>query len=70
MRQRLETKSPTITARDFVSEPLYTGLKIVDTLIPIGKGQRQLLVGDEGLGARHELGVIRGANGFALAGAG
>jgi F-type H+-transporting ATPase subunit alpha len=49
-RQPLETRSPRITARDFVSKPLYTGLKIVDTLIPIGKGQRQLIIGDEGLG--------------------
>lgn len=49
-RQPLETRSPPITARDFVSQPLYTGLKIVDTLIPIGKGQRQLIIGDEGLG--------------------
>jgi len=48
--QRLETKSPVILARDFVHEPLYTGIKIIDTLIPIGKGQRQLLIGDEGLG--------------------
>jgi len=37
-------------ARDFVHEPLYTGIKVIDTLIPIGKGQRQLLIGDEGLG--------------------
>lgn len=50
IRQRLEAKSPTITARDFVSEPLYTGIKIIDTLIPIGRGQRQLIIGDEGLG--------------------
>lgn len=49
-RQRLEVKSPLIVARDFVHEPIYTGIKIIDTLIPIGKGQRQLLVGDEGLG--------------------
>jgi F-type H+-transporting ATPase subunit alpha len=49
-RQRLETKSPAIATRDFVHEPVYTGIKIIDTLIPIGKGQRQLLVGDEGLG--------------------
>ncbi len=49
-RQRLETRSPPITARDFVNEPLYTGIKILDTLIPIGKGQRQLIIGDEGLG--------------------
>ena len=48
--QRLEAKSPVIMARDFVHEPIYTGIKIIDTLIPIGKGQRQLLIGDEGLG--------------------
>lgn len=48
--QQLEHKSPSITSRDFVHQPLYTGIKIVDTLIPIGKGQRQLLIGDEGLG--------------------
>jgi F-type H+-transporting ATPase subunit alpha len=42
--------SPPITARDFVHKPLYTGNKIVDTLIPIAKGQRQLLIGDNGVG--------------------
>ena len=46
----LERHSPAIMARDFVHEPLYTGIKVIDTLIPIGKGQRQLLIGDEGLG--------------------
>lgn len=46
----LEQASPPIIARDFVHDPLYTGIKIIDTLIPIGKGQRQLLIGDEGLG--------------------
>ncbi len=48
--QPLERRSPAIVARDFVHEPLYTGIKVIDTLIPIGKGQRQLLIGDEGLG--------------------
>lgn len=48
--QRLEAASPPIVARDFVHTPLYTGIKIIDTLIPIGKGQRQLLLGDDGLG--------------------
>ncbi len=48
--QPLETPSPGMICRDFVNEPLYTGIKIIDTLIPIGKGQRQLLIGDEGLG--------------------
>jgi F-type H+-transporting ATPase subunit alpha len=48
--QRLESPSPPIVARDFVNKPLYTGIKVLDTMIPIGKGQRQLLIGDEGLG--------------------
>jgi len=46
----LETPSPPVVARDFVHSPLYTGIKVIDTLIPVGKGQRQLLIGDEGLG--------------------
>ena len=45
-RRDLETLSPPIIAREFVNQPLYTGNKIVDTLIPIGKGQRQLVIGD------------------------
>jgi F-type H+/Na+-transporting ATPase subunit alpha len=49
-RRDLDVLSPPIVARDFVDAPLYTGNKIVDTLIPIGKGQRQLLIGDNGLG--------------------
>jgi len=49
-RQTLEHLSPPITYRGNVSKPLYTGCKVIDTLIPIGKGQRQLIVGDEGLG--------------------
>jgi F-type H+-transporting ATPase subunit alpha len=48
--QPLEAPSPAMLSRDFVNEPLYSGIKIIDTLIPIGKGQRQLLIGDEGLG--------------------
>jgi len=48
--QPLEAHSPPIVARDFVHRPLYTGIKIIDTMVPIGRGQRQLLIGDEGLG--------------------
>ena len=48
--RRIDAGSPPITARDFVHDPLYTGVKIIDTMIPIGKGQRQLIIGDEGLG--------------------
>ena len=46
----VESAAPPIIARDFVHEPLYTGIRVIDAMIPIGKGQRQLLVGDEGLG--------------------
>jgi len=46
----LEGASPPIVARDFVNRPLYTGIKVVDTLIPIGRGQRQLVIGDSGAG--------------------
>jgi F-type H+-transporting ATPase subunit alpha len=46
----LESASPPIVARDFVNHPLYTGIKVVDTLIPIGRGQRQLIIGDLGSG--------------------
>jgi len=49
-RQPLDVPSPPIVDRDFVREPLLTGSAIVDTMIPIGKGQRQLLIGDDGLG--------------------
>jgi F-type H+-transporting ATPase subunit alpha len=48
--QALESASPSVLERDFVHKPLYTGIKIIDTMIPVGKGQRQLLIGDEGLG--------------------
>ncbi len=49
-RGLLDILSPPITQRDFVNKPLYTGNKILDNLIPIGKGQRELLIGDNGLG--------------------
>lgn len=50
LRGNLEQASPPIIAREFVREPIYTGIKIIDSMIPIGKGQRQLLIGDEGTG--------------------
>jgi F-type H+/Na+-transporting ATPase subunit alpha len=49
-RRPLDAPSPPMIRRDFVNEPLFTGIKIVDTLVPIGRGQRQLIVGDKGLG--------------------
>lgn len=49
-RRHLDVLAPPIIDRDFVTRPLYTGNKILDNLIPIGKGQRELLIGDNGLG--------------------
>lgn len=49
-RRPLDAPSPPLVERDFVTRPLATGVKILDTLIPIGMGQRQLLIGDNGLG--------------------
>ncbi len=49
-RRPLESPAPPLIERDFVSEPLLTGCKIVDTMLPIGRGQRQLIIGDEGTG--------------------
>ncbi len=49
-RRALDVAAPPITARDFVDKPLYTGTRIVDALIPVGCGQRQLVIGDAGTG--------------------
>jgi F-type H+-transporting ATPase subunit alpha len=49
-RRALEGPSPPITARDFVERSLISGNKMIDTMIPIGKGQRQLIIGDAGTG--------------------
>ena len=46
----LERGAPSIIDRDPVSQPLFTGLKIVDGLFPIGRGQRELIVGDRQTG--------------------
>ncbi|WP_454763822.1 F0F1 ATP synthase subunit alpha [Cupriavidus campinensis] len=46
----LESASPPIVEREPVARPLYTGNTIVDTLLPIGRGQRQLIIGDDGTG--------------------
>lgn len=45
-----EVKAPGIIARQSVCEPMQTGLKIVDALIPIGRGQRELIIGDRQTG--------------------
>ncbi len=46
----IDVRSPSIADRDDVHDPLYTGDIVVDTMLPIGRGQRQLLIGDRGLG--------------------
>jgi F-type H+-transporting ATPase subunit alpha len=46
----LDVLSPPLATRDAVKRPLYSGNKVIDTVIPIGKGQRQLIIGDNGLG--------------------
>lgn len=50
VRRPMEPPSPPITARDFVNRPLSFGSKMVDAMIPLGKGQRQLIIGDAGTG--------------------
>jgi len=50
MRKRVEVKAPGIIPRQSVSEPMQTGLKAIDTLIPIGRGQRELIIGDRQTG--------------------
>ncbi|GIL48654.1 hypothetical protein Vafri_5125 [Volvox africanus] len=46
----VEIKAPGIIARQSVREPLYTGVKAVDALVPIGRGQRELIIGDRQTG--------------------
>jgi len=49
-RRALELQAPTVMERKSVHEPLQTGLKAIDSLIPVGRGQRQLIIGDRGTG--------------------
>ena len=49
-RTRVEVKAPGIMARKSVHEPMQTGLKAIDSLIPIGRGQRELIIGDRQTG--------------------
>lgn len=44
--RRVELKAPGIIPRKSVHEPMQTGLKSVDSLVPIGRGQRELIIGD------------------------
>ena len=45
-KTRVEVKAPGIIPRQSVNEPMQTGLKSIDSLVPIGRGQRELIIGD------------------------
>ncbi len=49
-RKRVEVKAPGIMPRKSVHEPMQTGLKAIDSLIPVGRGQRELIIGDRQTG--------------------
>jgi F-type H+-transporting ATPase subunit alpha len=49
-RNRVDVKAPGIIPRQSVSEPMQTGLKAIDSLIPVGRGQRELIIGDRQTG--------------------
>ena len=49
-RSRVEVKAPGIIPRQSVSEPVQTGLKALDALVPVGRGQRELIIGDRQTG--------------------
>ena len=49
-RRRVEIKAPGIVVRQSVKEPLQTGIKAIDSMIPIGRGQRELIIGDRQTG--------------------
>src|SRR5438270_8663058 len=48
--RRVDVKAPGIIPRKSVSEPMQTGLKAIDSLIPVGRGQRELIIGDRQTG--------------------
>jgi len=49
-RRALELQAPTVVQRQSVKEPLETGIKAIDAMVPIGRGQRQLIIGDRQTG--------------------
>ena len=50
LRRRMEVQAPGIVGRQPVSEPLQTGIKAIDAMTPIGRGQRELIIGDRKTG--------------------
>jgi F-type H+-transporting ATPase subunit alpha len=49
-RGRIEVVAPGVVARKSVHEPMYTGLKAIDAMTPVGRGQRELVIGDRQIG--------------------
>ena len=50
LRRKIEVKAPGIVSRESVKEPMQTGIKAIDAMIPIGRGQRELIIGDRQTG--------------------
>ncbi len=50
MSRKVESEAPGIIVRQPVAEPMQTGIKAIDAMIPIGRGQRELIIGDRGTG--------------------
>ena len=50
MRNPLEARAPSVLEREGVNTPIHTGIKAIDAMIPIGRGQRELIIGDRGTG--------------------
>ena len=48
--RRIEVKAPGVIERQPVNEPMYTGYKAIDAMTPIGRGQRELIIGDRQIG--------------------
>merc|ERR1711934_102054 len=48
--RKVDVKAPSILDRKSVHEPVQTGIKMIDALIPIGRGQRELIIGDRQIG--------------------
>ena len=57
-RKRVDVKAPGIIPRQSVNQPMQTGLKAIDSLIPIGRGQRELIIGDRQTGKDCQLLLI------------
>lgn len=49
-RNPLEARAPSVLERESVNTPVHTGIKAIDAMIPIGRGQRELIIGDRGTG--------------------